>query len=584
MLRACFPKWHLQRNLAWQGWRHFQGFKICCGCQMMTCWHVARTCCCEITGGKNDYPSNPFVCWQQQFFSLLAVRCNRWASGMPFFFPAFQWMTHIDELPNVCVLIRCVLAQRIYQLGLPCLQSRPKNSGEYVTTAPWKKNVKWTKVPSCVGCAQLGYGRWGRWGESYFVTKKNWSAGEPQCTARMNHVHFACRPWMRRTYPFLPVPATTRPLKRAISISIFFSLWQFVWAMVNLDKVCLFCVHYIVEQMNGKCPACRQARETWQFLFWKLRAQPSWSLFVQDYVESQFRYDASPMLSCCSILQSLILNGPIILMFLLAWHCKTRLHWNCHHSWFCCVFAFVHFLICSIFSTIRKKPWSWCTDRVGAVLRGRAKSFREKQAEKKKATFAGILLFLAVFMVSFSLNHYFVLQTHFFFASYAHRYWFTYHQAHVSFVRSEFVGSINTPIWGWYEATRIAHHLCRSILCLQYFCLAGDATVMAGLCSHQGVKKDDKSRAAWNIWTGRAMFLEWWSPVGEIILQTYFPENADSFAQLQPFYQQKCKWLADEPMARSMKTVRTHMSRVKTVSKMWSAHQNGSALYVRPPK
>ena len=24
-------------------------------------------------------------------------------------------------------------------------------------------------------------------------------------------------------------------------------------------EVCLFCVHYIVEQMNGKCPACRQA-------------------------------------------------------------------------------------------------------------------------------------------------------------------------------------------------------------------------------------------------------------------------------------------------------------------------------------
>ncbi|CAE7261021.1 MOT2, partial [Symbiodinium necroappetens] len=35
-------------------------------------------------------------------------------------------------------------------------------------------------------------------------------------------------------------------------------------------QVCLFCVHYIMEQMNGKCPACRQ-----------------------DYVESQFRYDAS---------------------------------------------------------------------------------------------------------------------------------------------------------------------------------------------------------------------------------------------------------------------------------------------------
>ncbi|CAJ1350272.1 unnamed protein product, partial [Effrenium voratum] len=35
-------------------------------------------------------------------------------------------------------------------------------------------------------------------------------------------------------------------------------------------QVCLFCVHYIVEQMNGKCPACRQ-----------------------DYVESEFRYDAS---------------------------------------------------------------------------------------------------------------------------------------------------------------------------------------------------------------------------------------------------------------------------------------------------
>lgn len=35
-------------------------------------------------------------------------------------------------------------------------------------------------------------------------------------------------------------------------------------------QVCLFCVHYIIEQMNGKCPACRQ-----------------------DYAESAFRYDAS---------------------------------------------------------------------------------------------------------------------------------------------------------------------------------------------------------------------------------------------------------------------------------------------------
>lgn len=35
-------------------------------------------------------------------------------------------------------------------------------------------------------------------------------------------------------------------------------------------QVCLFCVHYIMEQMNGKCPACRQ-----------------------DYTESQFVYDAS---------------------------------------------------------------------------------------------------------------------------------------------------------------------------------------------------------------------------------------------------------------------------------------------------
>mmetsp|Transcript_47032 Transcript_47032/g.122403 ORF Transcript_47032/g.122403 Transcript_47032/m.122403 type:complete len:1119 (+) Transcript_47032:95-3451(+) len=34
-------------------------------------------------------------------------------------------------------------------------------------------------------------------------------------------------------------------------------------------QVCLFCVHYIMEQMNGKCPACRQ-----------------------DYAETSFRYDA----------------------------------------------------------------------------------------------------------------------------------------------------------------------------------------------------------------------------------------------------------------------------------------------------
>jgi len=34
-------------------------------------------------------------------------------------------------------------------------------------------------------------------------------------------------------------------------------------------QVCLFCVNYIMQQMNGKCPACRK-----------------------DYQESQFRYDA----------------------------------------------------------------------------------------------------------------------------------------------------------------------------------------------------------------------------------------------------------------------------------------------------
>jgi len=34
-------------------------------------------------------------------------------------------------------------------------------------------------------------------------------------------------------------------------------------------QVCLFCVHYIMERMNGKCPACRQ-----------------------DYAEGSFRYDA----------------------------------------------------------------------------------------------------------------------------------------------------------------------------------------------------------------------------------------------------------------------------------------------------
>lgn len=35
-------------------------------------------------------------------------------------------------------------------------------------------------------------------------------------------------------------------------------------------QVCLFCVHYIMEQMNGKCPACRT-----------------------EYVEASFRYDAT---------------------------------------------------------------------------------------------------------------------------------------------------------------------------------------------------------------------------------------------------------------------------------------------------
>ena len=64
-------------------------------------------------------------------------------------FPVFHGMTlrtH-DELSNVCILICCVLAQKIYQLGLPCLQSRPQNSGEYVATAHWK-NV--SNGPRCL--------------------------------------------------------------------------------------------------------------------------------------------------------------------------------------------------------------------------------------------------------------------------------------------------------------------------------------------------------------------------------------------------------------------------------------------------
>ena len=120
------------------------------------------------------------------------------------------------------MLIPCVLAQKIYQLGLPCLQSWPKNSGEYVTTAHGKNM---SNDPRCL--AALVVRNWVMGDEDdedsgVLCPKTDWNSREPQCIARMNHVHFACRPWMRRTYHFLPVPATTRPLKPATIFQFFF--------------------------------------------------------------------------------------------------------------------------------------------------------------------------------------------------------------------------------------------------------------------------------------------------------------------------------------------------------------------------
>lgn len=174
------------------------------------------------------------------------------------------------------------------------------------------------------------------WSHQVWFLDESWK----WMNCRTNHVHFACRPWMRRTSLFLPVLAITRPPTYRCS---------FVTKLARRrDQVCLFCVHYIVEQMNGKCPACRQAAcLCTHFRKFFFHTKPS----GKDYVESQFRYDASvaPISFCCR-------------------------DWL---SWFRCWNAF---LPCTVWSS----RVLTCLTAVSAT-EGRAKSFREKQAEKKKA-------------------------------------------------------------------------------------------------------------------------------------------------------------------------------------------------------
>lgn len=61
-----------------------------------------------------------------------------------------------SENLSIRVTLSPVLAQELWWICYHCT---------------WEKHVKWSKVPSCVGCAQLGYGRWGRWGQWCLVSK-----------------------------------------------------------------------------------------------------------------------------------------------------------------------------------------------------------------------------------------------------------------------------------------------------------------------------------------------------------------------------------------------------------------------------
>lgn len=130
------------------------------------------------------------------------------------------------------------------------------------------------------------------WSHQVWVLDESWK----WMNCRTNHVHFACRPWMRRTSLFLPVLAITRP--PTYSCSFVLQSVHGTKLARRRDQVCLFCVHYIVEQMNGKCPACRQAAcLCTHFRKFFFHTKPS----GKDYVESQFRYDASvaPISFCC---------------------------------------------------------------------------------------------------------------------------------------------------------------------------------------------------------------------------------------------------------------------------------------------
>lgn len=73
-----------------------------------------------------------------------------------------------------------------------------------------------------------------------------------------------------------------------------------------------------------------------------------------------------------------------------------------------------------------------------------------KSKRKRRRHHLQFFFVLAVFIFSFSVGHLYEISRSFFrpffFASWAHRYWFTYHQAHVSFVRKILLESIGIYI------------------------------------------------------------------------------------------------------------------------------------------
>ena len=147
--------------------------------------------------------------------------------------PVFDGMTlrtaHFDTLcvDTLCVgsenlsirvTLSPVLAQELWWICYHCT---------------WEKHVKWSKVPSCVGCAQLGYGRWGRWGQWCLVSKNRLDLQRTTMHCQDESCPLCMQTLDETDISFFACPCNYQAIETCHHFSVFF-LRKSVWTLGKL--------------------------------------------------------------------------------------------------------------------------------------------------------------------------------------------------------------------------------------------------------------------------------------------------------------------------------------------------------------